>query len=255
MCIRDSTRTGEIFISRAAVVALADGQTADLVTLGVAANGNLYRTDSASTTYDPSGFVCFKASDGFYVVQISKIAKFTDCDLNAWYAPYVEQALAQGLFDGVSDTQFAPKKAMSRAMLVTVLWRAAGQPAVSDSSTFADVADPDAWYYDAVVWAASNGIVDGYSDTVFGPNDPLTRQQMVTILYRFDQLNGGKPAGDTDMSGYTDWADVSDWAQDAFQWAVGSGIVDGVSDTSLAPAGSAQRCEVATILVRYLASR
>ena len=137
---------------------------------------------------------------------------------------------------------------MTRAMLVTVLYRQAGMPGVTGEYHIADVHDANAWYYDAVMWAWENQIVDGYMDGTFRPNEPLTREELVTILYRYA---AGEPT-EIDMSGYTDAKLISPWAQDAFKWALGSGIVEGTSDTTLSPHDGAKRCQVAAMLVRLL---
>ena len=129
---------------------------------------------------------------------------------------------------------------------VFALWRIAGKPAAVGGKSFNDVKAGE-WYTDAVLWASGNGILDGYGDGRFGTNDPVTREQMVTLLWRFS----GKPAGSADLSGYQDADQISDWAKEAFAWAVGIGLVQGKGDGVLDPQGKATRAEVAQIVMNY----
>ena len=191
--------------------------------------------------------ICVK-DDGSGSVHNCLMSRFTDCDADAWYHEYVDAVLEAGLFDGVSDTKFAPTAPMTRGMLMTVLYRMEGCPAVSGKSAFRDVQDADAWYYDAVIWAAQNGIVDGYGDNTFRPGKELTREELAAILYRYADA---KPVT-ADMSRYTDWNDVSGWAADAVRWAAANGIMEGVTDSTLSPGTSAQRVQVAAMLLRLL---
>ena len=124
-----------------------------------------------------------------------------------------------------------------------------GQPAVSGDLPFTDV-EAGTWYTDAVLWAAQNGIVNGVSDTQFAPGDDLTRQQLVTIFYRYAESKGYDVSASADLSGYPDAGQVQDYAQPAMAWAVAEGIVEGV-DGTLNPAGNASRAQIATILMRF----
>ena len=135
-------------------------------------------------------------------------------------------------------------------MLVTVLWRLAGSPEVSAASKFTDV-QPGAWYSDAVSWANERGIVTGYDEKTFGTNDSVTRQQMATILYRYAQSRGIAGTKTGDLAGFTDRGEVASWASDAMAWANGTGLITGRTESTLAPNGTANRAEVATIFMRF----
>ncbi|MBQ5648734.1 MAG: S-layer homology domain-containing protein, partial [Clostridia bacterium] len=125
-----------------------------------------------------------------------------------------------------------------------------GKPAVSKGVTFKDV-ETDTWYTDAIAWAAANGIVNGYSADAFGTNDSISRQDMVTILYRYLKYKGLTPADGAALDVYTDAVSVSDYAKPAMQWAYATGIIKGTSDTTLAPLDDCTRAQVATIILRY----
>ena len=134
---------------------------------------------------------------------------------------------------------------MTRAMLAAVLWRMAGGPEPSEAGSFADV-ESGAWYGNAVLWAASKGFILGYGDGCFGPLDPVTREQLVTVLWRCR----GVPEGSGDLSGFADGASVSGWALEAFSWAVGAGVAEGRPGGLLDPKAAAARGEFAQILMR-----
>ena len=165
---------------------------------------------------------------------------------NAPYADAVEYCLENGLMVGTSDTEFSPDESTSRAMLVTILYRNEGEPAVSGSVSFTDV-ENGAWYYDAVRWASDTGLVEGYDAQSFGPDDLLTREQILSILWRMD--------GEEQLSGvalpYTDSSFISTYAQSAVNWAYETGIIDDES-TTLAPQGVVTRSDMAVMLYRYL---
>ena len=138
-------------------------------------------------------------------------------------------------------------------MIVTILYRMEGAPDMENEiryNPFKDV-DASAWYAAAVCWARRCGIVTGYSDELFGPNDTITREQMAVILYRYAQYKGYDTASRADLSGYTDAAQVSSWAEDAIRWANAEGLVNGTSGTTLSPQGSATRAQAAMVLTRF----
>lgn len=180
----------------------------------------------------------------------ANVVKFLDVADNAWYADSVYAAVDMGLFTGVSDNYFQPDGSMTRAMLVTVLWRLEGSPAAG-SSDFADVAN-GSWYDKAVAWANEEGIVTGISDASFAPNAAITREQMATMLYRYAKYLGLNTAAKADLSDYADADKISAYAVDAMAWAVRAGLINGVTADTLAPAGTATRAQVATILVRFV---
>ena len=158
--------------------------------------------------------------------------------------------MQEGYFKGVTATTFAPESKLSRAMAVTVLYRMAGEPEVTGTTTFTDVKE-DAYYYQALVWAVQNGIATGMDDTRFAPNANVTREQLVTFLYRYAKASGADMSKQADLSQYRDVNEVSNYAKDAMAWAVGSGILQGMEENRLAPLGTATRAQAATILMRY----
>ena len=171
---------------------------------------------------------------------------FEDTPEGAWYYGAVSYVYAHGLMDGVSATQFAPNANMTRAMLVTILWRLEGEPVVNYLLPFADVAD-GRWYTEAVRWAASEGIVTGVSDTSFAPDAEITREQLAAILHRY----AGEPEADGGLSAFTDGASVSAYAVNAMRWCVEQGIITGVTDDTLALQGTATRAQCAAMLMRF----
>ena len=172
-------------------------------------------------------------------------SSFTDVASGAWYAGAVSYVYDNGLMSGLSGSIFAPDLSMSRAMLATVLYRLAGSPAVTGQDGFTDTED-DAWYASAVLWAQQNGYVTGYSAQTFGTNDPVTREQMATILWRYC---GSPEAGAA--SSYDDGEQISDWAVQAVDWASETEIISGKPGNTFDPAGQATRAEAAMILTRY----
>lgn len=175
---------------------------------------------------------------------------FTDVPADAWYAEAVKYVSENGLMSGVGDGKFAPDTITTRAMVVTVLYRIEGEPSIGAGGKFADVASGQ-WYSNAVEWAAANGIVDGYGNGKFGPNDTMTREQMAVVMYRYAKFKGLVSDVAADLTGYTDAGQVSSWALDAMKWANGKSLITGTSTTTLSPDGSATRAQLATILMRY----
>ena len=176
---------------------------------------------------------------------------FTDLDSSAWYHDGVHFCIANDLMTGTASDTFAPGMTTSRAMIVTILWRLEDKPVVNYAMSFKDVA-ADTWYTEAVRWAQANKIVSGYSDEAFGPNDVITREQLATILYRYEQYKGGGFTGAWMIRmDYVDLADVSDWAYETMCWMNMNGIVNGKPGKVLDPKGSATRAEAATMLYRY----
>ena len=168
--------------------------------------------------------------------------------------PYYEAVCytyEHGLFSGVADDRFAPLTTMDRAMIVTVLWRVAGMPETAEAARFEDV-KPESWYGAAVAWAAEAGVVDGVSDTLFAPEDDLTREQITAMLCRFHRLVCGGTAEDGSYAAFPDADEVSAWAEESVGWAVGQGIMTARSDGRLQPRSPATRAEVAEMLMRYL---
>ena len=178
---------------------------------------------------------------------------FEDAAQTHWFYGDVEYACLNKLFEGTSPTTFAPRAAMTRGMLVTVLYRMEGSPAVTGANPFDDV-ESGKYYENAVIWAAKNGIVGGYSAAAFGPDDAITREQLAAILYNYAKYKGydvsvGK---DTNILSYNDVAQISEYDIPAMQWACGAGLIQG-SDGNLMPKGNAERCQVAATLHRFAA--
>lgn len=174
---------------------------------------------------------------------------FADVPASAWYYDAVEYVYENGLMSGVSGGRFAPDDTLTRAMLVQTLYAMEGRPAAA-SAGFADVASGD-WYASAVNWAAANGVVSGVSETGFGPNNALTREQLALILYRFAQYKGYDVTGTSDLAAYADGSSVSGWAAEAMGWAVDAGLISGVGGNQIAPTGTASRAQVAQILMNF----
>ncbi len=172
--------------------------------------------------------------------------EFQDCPA-AWYHEYIDYAVYAGLMNGVGEGSFAPDESLTRAMAVTVLYRMAGSPAVSQKSSFTDVPENE-WYSDPVAWAQAEGVVNGISPTEFAPEANVTREQLAAILWRAS----GSVSVSADLSGFQDATKVSDYAKEAMAWAVGEGIFKGDQNARLNPADSATRAEFATIITRYL---
>ena len=170
---------------------------------------------------------------------------FADVTADAWYADAAVYCRDNGLMSGTSNTTFSPNTPMTRAMLSTVLYRLAGSPAVTGTDSFTDTTD-NQWYSDAVVWAAQNGIVSGYGGDLFGTNDPVTREQIATILWRYS----GSPAADAGTD-FADEGSIATWADTAVDWARRNGYVNGMDGNRFAPSDTATRAQVATILMRY----
>lgn len=176
-------------------------------------------------------------------------AVFSDVDTKAWYHPYVDYAVTHKLFNGTTEHTFEPETAMTRAMLVTVLWRYEGEP-MEGKNTFADVPN-DTWYTDAVAWAAANGVVNGVGGNRFDPTGRITREQMAAILFRYANGKGIDTSKRGALTGFPDGNQVASWAMDAVQWTVAAEIIGG-SDGKLLPQGDATRAQVAAILMRFI---
>lgn len=174
---------------------------------------------------------------------------FTDVATNEWYYDAVKYVYENGIMNGTDSTSFSPNNTTTRGMIVTMLHRLEGEPS-AEASSFADVPSGQ-WYTDAVAWAAANDIVNGYSDTEFGPNDSITREQMAAILYRYASFKGYDVTATTSLSDYTDAAQISGYATTAMQWANAEGLITGVTNTELYPTGNATRAQVATIFMRF----
>lgn len=180
-----------------------------------------------------------------------KSGSFRDVTSTHWAFDSVERAAELGLVTGYSDGTFRPDTPVTRAQFVLMLWRMCGKPAAAKAASFAD-ASAD-WYQDALSWAVEKGYVNGLSDTRFGPDAPITRQQAMAILFR---LNGGQSGTELTLTGiyeqtFADSTTIASWAKDATWWAVYHELVSGVGGSRIAPEANASRAQIAAILLRY----
>lgn len=175
---------------------------------------------------------------------------FGDVKSADWFYNDVKYVYEKGMMAGTAADVFAPNATTTRAMIVTILYRLEGSPAVTGTSAFVDV-PAGQWYTDAVNWAAANQIVKGTSATTFAPNDSITREQMAAILYRYAQYKGYDVTKKADLSGYSDNSQISAYAKDALAWANAAKLINGVTNTTLAPQGNATRAQVSAILHRF----
>lgn len=187
-----------------------------------------------------------------YAAVLSKLfneVKFTDVATSAWYANSVQYVKDNSIMSGTSSTTFEPDTTSSRAMVVTVLYRLAGSPAVSGTNSFTDLTQ--SWYANAVEWAVENGITKGASSTSFDPDSAVTREDLAAFLYRYASCKGYTLASGTDLSSFTDAGNISSYASTALAWANAAGIIIGETSTTLVPQGQSSRAVLATVLTRF----
>lgn len=209
--------------------------------------------DGKYTFSMPASAVTVKASFVKDETPVDTGLPFADVKTGDWYYEAVKYAYDNKLMDGTSATAFAPLMTTNRAMVVTILWRQAGSPVVDYAMNFSDV-EEGLWYSEAVRWAAAEGIVTGYSDTVFAPDDTVTREQLAAILYRYAGNKGYDLSAKGDLNAFTDGGKTSSWAAEAMEWAVGAKLLSGKGGSVLDPAGTATRAEVAQILMNFCQS-
>lgn len=186
-----------------------------------------------------------------YTQEPGMLLPFTDVSWDHWAYSAVKRVYTRSLMVGVSDTSFAPGQALSRAMLASVLYRLAGEPAVTAENPFTDV-PADRWYTDAVIWAAENGIVVGCGDGTFRPNAPATRAQTAVMLYAYANFAGRNTSQRADLSAFADAADVPSWALAEMQWANAAQLILGRDGKLLAPNAETTRAEMASILSTFI---
>ena len=175
---------------------------------------------------------------------------YVDLDHEAWYHPFVDYVIENGLMQGYSSTIFAPCDNLSRAMMVQVLYSLEGRPAVSGEQLYTDVPE-GTWFFDAILWASEKGMVVGYGNGNFGPGDPITREQMALIFYRYSQARGYSLT-EGSYEHFKDHGDISGYAQQAMRWAVGNGLMAGCADNRLHPRDYTSRVEFAAMLRHFL---
>lgn len=218
-----------------------------------------YKSILQSSVYD-AGDPGYDYNYGYGVIDLKLFAEqigyYDDVFATNWAYSYVTNATKMGLMDGTGTRTFEPEASMSRAMFVTMLGRyyesQFGVTISASTDSFNDTED-NVWYSNYVAWAAENEIIDGYDGNRFGPHDSVTREQAMTVLYRFTSKYSGASLSPNDsvLSGYTDQSSISAWAREAFAWAVESGIIDGVTGTTLVPYGITTRAQSSAIFIRY----
>jgi len=176
---------------------------------------------------------------------------FTDVSASDWFYQYVAYVNQNSLMNGTSNTTFEPNSKLTRAMLVTILYQLESNPYVLNTSSFGDVAG-GTWYSGPVAWAAANGIISGYTNGNFGPNDSITREQMASILYRYAIYKGYDVSAAAELTNFTDADSTSSWALASVRWAVGAGLISGKGNGILDPGGTATRAEIASILKQFI---
>ncbi|MBE6032183.1 MAG: S-layer homology domain-containing protein, partial [Clostridiales bacterium] len=228
---------------------------------GLKATGN--NGTSIALTKGADGKYTFKMPAGNVKIEASfaktsagegsLLQKFRDLKPGAWYEEGIQFVLERGLMNGTSEDLFSPNAPTTRGMIVTILWRMDGEPVYGQgkSGTFVDVPEYQ-WYTEAVEWAAANGIVTGYANGKFGAEDNITREQLAAILFRYAQYAGLEALTmEENLEAFPDADSISSYAIPALNWAVGQGLISGMGDGSLDPAGEATRAQAATILMRY----
>ena len=174
---------------------------------------------------------------------------FNDVSYGDWYYDAVQFVYSRGIMDGVDYYKFAPNGTITRGMIVTMLWRMAGEPFEMPVTSFTDV-EIGRYYTTAVAWACRNGIADGMGESTFGPNDAITREELVTLLYRYAQYFGHSCIG-TSIEGFADAGSVSSYAYNAMCWAYKAGVVTGTTGSRLNPQGTASRAEAAQMIMSF----
>ena len=233
------------------------GYVVDSVSAKTAAGASVNLTAGANGTYTfvmPAAAVTvtvtFKAATATNGQHICPSAPYKDVDITLWYHEYIDYVIENKIMQGTGPATFEPNINLTRAMLVQVLYNIENKPATSGGMTFDDV-PADAWFADAIAWASANGVVNGYGNGNFGPNDSVTREQMAAMLYRYANYKGYDTSAFASLGAFVDAADVSGYAIPAMQWAVGAGLINGRDATHLVPQGTATRAEVSTIVTRF----
>ena len=197
----------------------------------------------------PRGKVEIEVS--FLEAEEESVLPFRDVDVDDWSYNAVVYVTDAGIMSGVSGSEFAPNATLTRAMIAQMLWALEDKPVVNYLMTYDDVA-AGAWYGEAVRWISSQGFMSGYSDAAFGPNDPLTREQLCLILYNYAEWAGYDVSGGVSLGSYLDAGDASAWAVEALEWALDARLISGRGENLLAPAGTATRAEIAQIMMNFL---
>lgn len=230
----------------------AEGYVLDTLSVLTEGGGSVPLIPQGDGTYRftmPAATVTVRASFAA-APQDAIVLPFLDVPMNMWYYDAIAYAYEAGLMGGVSASTFAPESFTTRGQIVTILHRLEGEPPALDRGGFTDVPDGQ-WYTAAVDWAAEEGIVDGYGDGSFRPDDNVTREQLAAILFRCARYLGTPETAPGDLTAFGDCDKVSPWALEAMAWANGCGLINGKNGGLLDPTGNATRAEVATILMRF----
>ena len=215
-----------------------------------------YTDDTFTTVYDfeapvTNSFTLYAKWAEAEKTEDNASSWFVDVAEADWYYADVKYAYDNKLMNGIDDTKFNPNGLLTRAMLVTILYRNEGEPAVNRSIPFADI-DMEAYYANAVIWAQQNGIVNGVSETEFAPNNNITREQIAAIIFRYAQFKGMEAVTLEENLHFEDSEEISEYAVSAMNWAVGTGLLKGKTETTLNPADNATRAEIAAVLHRFI---
>ena len=226
---------------------------------GYWANLYHYDEDAKALNYETSGQINDKGDVALRMTHASQYAividdkshqlPFTDLGEGQWYESAVRYAYTHGIMEGMSDTTFVPGKSLTRAEAVQVLYNLEGQPTVSNSSTFPDLVYE--WYKPAIAWAESTGVVDGYEDGTFRPDEPVTRQEFAQMLYNYASYKDYDLTAQGDLASFPDGDSVQEWAEAAMAWANGNELINGHDDGTLEPGGTTTRAQAASILMRF----
>ena len=236
-------------------VPLPEGYSDNVKVYHMDSEGNLEElgctVQENTVNFQTSGFSLFVIADFETEPEIE--LPFTDVQADDWYYEGVSYVYQHKLMTGMTDTLFAPEDTLVRAQFATVLYRMNGEPEVSYENVFPDVPEGQ-WFTEAVMWASNEGIVNGYGDTgLFGSDDNITREQMALMMHRYAEYKGSDTGTSGDLSEYKDASEVSEYAKEAMQWAVGNGIIVGEENgTALNPQGNATRAECAMIIERFV---
>lgn len=212
-------------------------------------NGATVRVDTAGS-FGVQGTVSVTVGSGQSGQSGDSALPFGDVKSGDWYYSAVEYVYEKGYFSGTAANVFSPNTPMTRAMVATVLYRVSGEKAPNGASAFRDVPGGQ-WYSDGIAWANAHGIVNGMGDGTFGPDRAVTREELVTMMYRYQSYRKGNLRAKGSLAGYPDGDIVSDWAKTAVEWATGAELIRGRDTGRLDPKGNATRAEVATILQRF----
>ena len=232
-----------------------EGYEVEQVTVTDSRGNEIALTDAGNGKYSfimPRGGVSVTAEFALVGEEPEPSAlPFTDVSENAWYYEAVKYAYDNGLMNGTSSSAFSPERTITRGQIVTILWRLSGSPVVNYLMDFSDV-DTATYYGEAVRWAASEGVVDGYGGGLFGPDDPVTREQLAAMLYRYAQYKSyDTTQGGMAIREYADYDQISDYALEAMDWAVNAGLLNGTGAAMLDPKGTATRAQAAAMLQRF----